>query len=89
MSAGLEPNQLATRRSDAVCACVIGKGDDSIGVADIERLADQRHAERLVQAVQEHVLTSATPSLSASRSRVMRFALTPMAAARFIVLTMA
>ena len=34
-------------------------------------------------------LVSATPSPSASRSSVMRFALTPMAAARRIVLTMA
>jgi hypothetical protein len=32
---------------------------------------------------------SATPSPSASRSSVMRFGLTPTAAARFMVLTMA
>jgi hypothetical protein len=35
------------------------------------------------------VFVSATPSRSASRSRVMRFGLSPTAAARRIVLTMA
>ena len=31
----------------------VGEGDDAVGVADVEAAVDERHAERLVQAVEE------------------------------------
>jgi hypothetical protein len=34
----------------------IGKGKDPVGVADIEGVVDQRHAERLVQSLEKHRL---------------------------------
>ena len=33
----------------------VGEGHHAIGVADVERIAHQRHAERLVQSLQKHV----------------------------------
>ena len=68
----------------------VGEGNHAVGVADVERIAHQRHAERLVQSLQKQLLGFGhAVADSASRSSVMRFALTPMASARFIVLTMA
>ena len=55
MPAGLEVDQLAPRRGDAGRARRVGEGDHAIGVADVERVAQQRHAERLVQPFQEHL----------------------------------
>ena len=54
MAAGLEIHELAPRRGDARRARRIGEGDDAIGIADIESVAQQRHAEGLVQPFQEH-----------------------------------
>ena len=55
MPAGLERGQLAPRRRDAARARRIGEGDHAVGVADVECVADQRHAEWLVQPVEEHI----------------------------------
>ena len=67
----------------------VGEGHDAVGVADVEGVAHQRHAERLVLAFQEHVPCLGHAVAIASRSSVMRLALTPTAAARRIVLIMA
>ena len=56
MPARLEGSQLRGRRGDAGLSGDIGKGHQSIGVADVERVTDQRHAERLVQVFQERLL---------------------------------
>ena len=53
MAAGLEAGELAPGRGDPGVARGIGKGDHPVGVADIEGIADQRHAEGLVQPVEE------------------------------------
>ena len=55
MPAGLEGDELPPRRGDAVRARRVGKGDHAVGVADIEGVADQRHAERLVQSFHENL----------------------------------
>ena len=55
MPAGLERGELPPRRGDAVGARRVGEGDHAVGVADIERVAQQRHAERLVQPLQENL----------------------------------
>jgi hypothetical protein len=52
---GLEPDQLAPRPGDAACAPRIGESDHAISGADVERVPDERHPERLVQPVEEHV----------------------------------
>src|SRR6187455_631651 len=54
MPAGLEADELLPRRRDAVRAGHIGEGHHAVGVADIERVAQQRHAERLVQSLHEN-----------------------------------
>ena len=54
MAVGLEVDQLFSRRGNARCPLGIGEGDDAVGVADIEGLVDERHAERLVQSLQKH-----------------------------------
>ena len=54
MAAGLEGGEFPPRRGDAVGARGIGEGHHAVGVADIERVAQQRHAERLVQSLHEH-----------------------------------
>ena len=48
--------QPATWLGDPVRARRIGKGDHAIGIADVKRVADKRHSERLVQALEERVL---------------------------------
>ena len=55
MPAGLEGDELPPRRGDAVRARHIGEGHHAVGVADIERVAQQRHAERLVQSLHENL----------------------------------
>jgi hypothetical protein len=45
----------AARRIDAGVAVGVGEGHQRVGVADIERAVEHRHAERVVQAVEEHV----------------------------------
>jgi hypothetical protein len=47
VSAGLEARELAARPGEAGGACGIGEGHHAVGVADIEGIAQQRHAERL------------------------------------------
>ena len=54
MPAGLERDELASLGGDAVRARDIRKGDHAVGVADIEGVADQRHAERLAQPFHEN-----------------------------------
>src|SRR5689334_6020296 len=56
MAAWLERRQPASWCGDAARARRIGKGKDPVGVADIEGVADQRHAERLVQSLEKHAL---------------------------------
>ena len=53
VAAGLQVVQLAARGADAGFACRVGEGHDAVGVADIEGVAEQRHAEGLVQAIEE------------------------------------
>ncbi len=54
--AGLERGQPAPGRGDAVGARRIREGHHAVGVADIEGVAEQRHAERLVQSLHEDAL---------------------------------
>ena len=54
MPGGLEAYELLAWRGDAVRARHIREGDHAVGVADIERVAEQRHAERLVQSLHEN-----------------------------------
>ena len=54
MPAGLEGGESPPRRGDAVRARRIGEGHHAVGVADIERVAHERHAERLVQSLHEN-----------------------------------
>src|SRR5208283_3125168 len=56
MPAGLELGQLPPRRSDTARPRGVGKGNNAIGVADIESFTQQRHAERLVQSLEKHLL---------------------------------
>jgi len=56
MPAGLEFGQLPPGRRDAGGTRRVGEGDHAIGVADIEGIAEQRHAERLAQPLQERFL---------------------------------
>src|SRR5207302_1178833 len=53
MPARLEFGELASRRRDACGARRVGEGNHAIGVADIERVAQQRHAERLIEPGEE------------------------------------
>ena len=86
MPAGLERDELPPLRGDAVGARDVGKGDHAVGVADIEGVADQRHAERLAQSLHEDLARLRRRRRHrASRNSVMRLALTPSAAARRIV----
>ena len=55
MPAGFELSHLPPWRIDAARARRVGEGDHAIGVADVERIAQQRHAERLVQALKKHL----------------------------------
>ena len=55
MPAGLEADEFLARRRDAVRARHIGKGHHAVGVADIEGVAQQRHAERLAQSFHENL----------------------------------
>jgi len=89
MPGGFELDELAARRGDAAGARRTRESDHAIRVADVERVADQRHAERLALVFQEDLAGSATPSPSSSRNSVTRLALTPIAAARLMVPTMA
>ncbi len=56
MAAGLERGQFLARRGDLVRARHIGEDHHAIGVADVEFVAQQRHAEGLVQPLHEHLL---------------------------------
>ena len=53
MPVRLEGDEFPARPGDAVRARHIGEGHHAVGVADIERVAEQRHAERLVQSLNE------------------------------------
>ena len=54
MPAGLEAGEFPPWRGDAVRARRIREGHHAVGVADIECVAQQRHAERLVQSLHEN-----------------------------------
>ena len=54
MPAGLEGDEFLALRGDALGARHIGEGYDAVGVADIEGVAEQRHAERLAQSLHEN-----------------------------------
>src|SRR5690606_4146425 len=45
VAAWLEVDELAARRGDAGLAVGVGEGDDAVGVADVEGVAEKRHAE--------------------------------------------
>ena len=53
VAARLEGGEPLARRGDAVGIGDIGKGHHAVGVADIEGVADQRHAERLAEVLHE------------------------------------
>ena len=55
MAAGLERCELPPRRGDAAGPRGVGEGHHAVGVADVERVAQQRHAERLVQSLQKNL----------------------------------
>ncbi len=52
MAGGLERGELAAGAGELRRAGLIGEGDEPVGIADIERVADQSHAEGLVEAVE-------------------------------------
>lgn len=85
MTGRLECDELSSLRGDAVRARDIRKSDHAIGVADIEGVADQRHAERLAQPFDESASAFRHAVTVAVRNTVMRLALTPSAATRRIV----
>ncbi len=51
----LEFDEASAGAGEAVGARAVGEGHDAVGVADIEGVAHQRHAEGLVLALEEHV----------------------------------
>jgi hypothetical protein len=53
VSAGIEGGQFTPRRRDAGRVRSVGECDYAVGIADIERLADQRHAEGLIEPLHE------------------------------------
>ena len=53
MAARLEGGEFPPRRGDVVRAHYVRKCHDAVGVADIERVAQQCHAERLIQSLHE------------------------------------
>ncbi len=61
MPAWLECGQSLPWRGNAARACRVGKGNQAIGVADVECIVQHRHAERLVQPLQEHLLDFGHP----------------------------
>jgi len=44
-----------SRRGDPALPHRVGESNQGVGVADIERTAHQRHAERLVQSLEEYL----------------------------------
>ncbi len=56
MAAAFQLVQFPPRRGDAARAGGVGKRNYAIGVADVEGIAQQRHAERLVQPFHKHVV---------------------------------
>ena len=50
MPAGLERGQFPPRGGNAAGPRLVGEGDHAVGIADIERVPQQRHSERLVQS---------------------------------------
>jgi hypothetical protein len=55
MAGRLELDKPSARAGDAVGARRVGEGHHAVGVADVERVAHQCHAEGLVLALQEHL----------------------------------
>jgi hypothetical protein len=53
VSAGLECREPASRHGDARRAGRVGKGDHAVGVAHVKRIAQQRHAKRLAQVLEQ------------------------------------
>ena len=53
--AGLEAGEAAPRRGDARRARRVGEGQHAVGVADVEGVAEQRHAEGLVEVLEQGV----------------------------------
>ncbi len=53
MSGRLEGDKFPSRRGNPIRVRRIGEGHHAIGVADIEGIAQKRHAERLVQPFHE------------------------------------
>ena len=48
--------QRGSRRRDLRVALLVGIANDRIGIGDVEIVADQRHAERRVEMIEEHAL---------------------------------
>ena len=53
VAVGLVGREPLARRGDLGLAGLVGEGEDPVGIADVERRADQRHAEGLVEASEE------------------------------------
>ena len=51
---GWERRKRRRRRGDLGRAVLIGEADDSVGIGDIEIVADQRHAERRMEVLQKN-----------------------------------
>jgi hypothetical protein len=62
----------------------VREADHRIGVGDVEVVADQRHAERRVQVLEEHRLELGRAVVAQAAQQVMRLALGVAAPARFI-----
>ncbi len=83
--AGRSNTLLAGARSPTVWPARVREADHAVGVGDVERVAHQGHAERLLQARgRRRSCVSATPSPSASRSRMMLLGLGTAAPTFFI-----
>jgi hypothetical protein len=89
VSAGHERGQLSPWHSDVSRIRRVGEGNHAVSVAEVNVSPTRAMPNGWFSPSRNGSRVSATPSQFPSRSSVMRFALTPMASARFIVLTMA
>jgi len=55
VAVGLEIDQLFPRPLDPCRPFDIGESHDAVGIADIETVISDSHAERLVQPIQKHL----------------------------------
>jgi hypothetical protein len=52
--AGRQIRDLRARPREALRAVAVFEAQDCVGIRDVERVADERHAERRIEALEEH-----------------------------------